>query len=333
MKKILATVPKTAGKYLRIITVDIGKEMLDIPVQIARGKKSGPVLVIAAGEHGTEVNGIAAIDRVFQEISCADLSGTLVAIPAINPKNVQSRTFPQGDDWDTCYKWPGYAKGTPAERITAALAAAVMNDADMVINIHAWSWYSSSCAFTWAKDKLAVRLMKVFGLPFVDCSFGRYCDGRKSSLHPRHNMLTHYVMSRGKSAMLVELRTHHWQFPDSVQAGIRGLRNALITMNMMPGTVTLPEVQLESSGPEEFVYASRPGLYIPVKEIADVVKKGEVLGYLLDLRTGRRTTVKSPCAGGVWLNARVGNGEAGLADMHSHADKGDMLALIKHLKS
>jgi predicted deacylase len=333
MRTVLAAIPKKPGKYVHTVTVDLGgRDTLAIPVHVALGSTPGPVLVMAAGEHGTEVNGIAAVDRVFREIPCADLRGTVMAVPAINTRNVQTRLFPQDGDWDTCYKWPGDLEGTPAERITATLAATVMNDADMVINLHAWSWYSSSCAFTWRRDPLAVRLMRGFGLPFVDCSFGKYCDGRKSSLHPRHNLLTHYVMSRGKSAMLVELRTHHWQFPESVLAGIRGLRNVMISMEMLPGTVSLPEVQLESSGPEELVYAAHSGLYVPVREIADRVKKGETLGYLLDLQTGRRKAVKSPCAGGVWLNARVGKGESGLADMHSFADEGDLLALIKHLK-
>lgn len=335
MKKVLDTVGKAPGKYARVVAVALEQETLAIPVHIARGKRPGPVLLAAAGEHGTEVNGIAAIDRVFQEVACDDLRGTFIAIPAINPHNVQSRDFPRGSNdprgWDTCYRWPGDANGTPAERITAALAAS-MTDADVVINIHAWSWYSSSCAFTWRQDHQAVRLAKVFGLSFVDFSFSKYCEGRKAKLHPKHNMLTHYVMSQGKSAMLVELRTHHWQFPESVAAGMRGLRNVMVAMGMLTGKVSVPAVQFESTGPEEIVHAPRRGLYIPFKEIADVVRKGETLGYLMDVQTGQRTAVKSPCAGGVWLNSRVGRGQASLPDMHSYADRGDMLALIKHVR-
>ena len=336
MKRILETVGGTPGKCVRNVRVALEQGPVSLPVRVARGRKDGPVLVAAAGEHGTEVNGIAVIDRIFQEVSCDRLRGTLVAVPAINPWNVRGRGFPPGVEdpspWDTCYRWPGDVAGTPAERITATLAATVMDDADVVINIHAWSWYSSSCAFTWRGDPRSVRLAKVFGLPFVDFSFPRYCEGRKEKLHPRHNMLTQYILSRGKSAMLVELRTHHWQFPESVAAGLRGLRNVMISLGMLPGEVSLPTRQFESTGKEEVVRASHRGLYVPLKEIGDRVRKDEMLGYLLDMETGRRTEVKSPCAGGVWLNSRVGPGQCALEDLHSYADRGDMLAMIKHIR-
>jgi len=337
MKKVLETIGKKPGKYLRTIDVKLEKETLAIPVHIARGRREGPVLLIAAGEHGTEVNGVAAVDRIFQEVSCDTLRGTLVALPAVNPRNIESRGFQEDvntqNAWDTCYIWPGDFGGTPAERIAATLAASLINDADVVINIHAWSWYSSSCAFTWRKDRRAVRLVKAFGLPFMDTSFACYCDGRKETLHPKHDMLAHYVMARGKSAMLVELRTHHWQFPDSVAAGMRGLRNVLISMGMIPGKETVPAVQFENTGKETIVRAPGRGLYVPLKEIADRVKKGDTLGYLMDLQTGKRTVVKSPCAGAVWLNSRVGKGECSLVDMHSFADRGDMITMIKEVKA
>jgi uncharacterized protein len=330
---LLATVPRRAGKYRRSVTVELADGKMTIPVHLARGRNDGPVVLFAAGEHGHEINGVAAIDRLFQELSCADLCGTLVTVPVINPGNVQARNLARGEGWDTCYGWPGFAQGTPAERITAALSAAVVDAADVVINIHAWSWYASSCAFASPQDPRAVRLARAFGLPFVDFGFPRYTRGPDAPLHPRHNMLTHYATARGKSAVLIELRTHHWQFPDSVNAGMQGLRNVLVCLRLLPGRVRPPATQLETTGKEEFAYASRPGLYMPLKDIADRVRKGDTLGYLLDLQSGRRTAVKSPCTGGVWLNSRVGPGEATLPDMHALADRGDLLALIKHIKA
>jgi len=326
---------KKPGKYTFIVKVLMKKgPPLPIPVHVVQGKRKGPVFLVGAGEHGIEVNGIAAIDRVFRETDPRVLRGTFVGIPAINPANVRSRSWPSGNQgpvlWDSVQTWPGDVKGTPAERIAATLVKAVIDDADVVINIHAWSWYASSCAFTSPRNPTAMRLAKVFGLPFVCFSFFDYCKGINVALHPKHNKLAHYVLAHGKPAMLVELRTHHWLYPPSVADGINGIRNVMKALGMIPGTPVRPKVQHTALG-EEIVRAPKNGLFVPVKQIADRIRKNEALGYLLDLKTGGKTDVRSPCNGAVWLVSRVGKSAVTLPDMHAYADQGDMIALVKHV--
>ena len=333
----LKTRAQKPGRYTFIVNVPMpkGTPSLPIPIHVIRGQKSGPVFLAAAGEHGIEVNGVAAIDRVFRETDPKTLRGTFVGIPAINPANVRSRGWPGGKQgalvWNSARTWPGDIKGTPAERLAATLVKAVIDDADVVINIHAWSWYASSCAFSSPRNPTAVRLTKAFGLPFVGFSFcGDYCNGIDVALHPKHNLLNHYVLAHGKPAMLVELRTHHWLYPPSVTDGMNGIRNVMKTLGMIPGTPVRPRIQHTVLG-EEIVRSPKSGLFVPVKQIADLIRKNEVLGYLLDLKTGGKTDVRSPCAGAIWLVSRVGKSAMTLSDMHACADKGDMLALIKHV--
>jgi len=331
----LKTQAQKPGRYTFIVTVPMpkGTPPLPIPIHVVRGQKSGPVFLVTAGEHGIEVNGVAAIDRIFRETDPQILKGTFVGIPAINPANVRSRLWPgnQGPAlWDSFRAWPGDIKGTPAERITATLVKAVIDSADVVINIHAWSWYSASCAFTSPRNPTAVRLAKTFGLAFVCFSFSEYCKGSAAELHPKHNELSHYVLAHGKPGMLVELRTHHWLYPPSVANGMNGIRNVMKTLGMIPGTPVRPRVQ-HSALDEEIVQAPQSGLFVPLKDIGDRVRKDEVLGYLLDLKTGGKTDIASPCDGAVWLVSRVGKSAMTLSDMHAYADKGDMVALIKHV--
>lgn len=334
MKNVLESIGAKPGKYIRIVTVALKQGTLSIPVHVIRGKKDGPVLVAAAGEHSqVELNGVAAIDRTFRDISCDHLRGTLVAVPVINPRHVLNQgDSPESGKWDTFRTWPGDANGTPAERITANLTKAVMDNADAVINIHAWSWWAASCAFTSARNRQAVRLTRAFGLPFVIFNTP-YCYGDNVRLHPKHNMLTHYILAHGKPGILVELRTQGWLFPDSVEAGRRGLRNAMISLGMISGNLILPPVQFEATR-EKIVSAPCKGLYVPVKEIADRVKKNELLGYIYNLETGSRTEVKSPCGGAVWLNSRVRSSLGTVReDVYAYTNKGDMLALIKYVRA
>jgi predicted deacylase len=131
--------------------------------------------------------------------------------------------------------------------------------------------------------------------------------------------------------MLVELRTQHWLYPPSVAAGITGIRNVMQALGMLPGRPVLPETQYEACE-EEIVDAPCGGLFVPVKEIGDAVRRNAVLGYLLDLETGRQTAVRSPCTGAVWLVSRVGKSGNYVSDLDAYAERGDMLALIKHVK-
>jgi len=52
--------------------------------QVACGAFTGPVVGITAAVHGNELNGIPLIHRLFHEIDCSTLCGTLVAIPVVN---------------------------------------------------------------------------------------------------------------------------------------------------------------------------------------------------------------------------------------------------------
>src|SRR5690554_6574836 len=59
-------------------------EPISIPVMVAAGGSHGPIVGITAAMHGNELNGIPLIQRLFREINCADLCGTLVAVPVVN---------------------------------------------------------------------------------------------------------------------------------------------------------------------------------------------------------------------------------------------------------
>ncbi|HPU16437.1 MAG TPA: succinylglutamate desuccinylase/aspartoacylase family protein, partial [Polymorphobacter sp.] len=55
-----------------------------VPVIVVRGAKPGPRLLLTAAIHGDELNGIAVIHRLANEIDPAGLAGTLVMLPGLN---------------------------------------------------------------------------------------------------------------------------------------------------------------------------------------------------------------------------------------------------------
>ena len=58
--------------------------MIDIPVFVFRGKKKGPRLLIMAGIHGDELNGVESIRRLIVNKSVIPDRGMVIAIPIVN---------------------------------------------------------------------------------------------------------------------------------------------------------------------------------------------------------------------------------------------------------
>ncbi|WP_371815893.1 succinylglutamate desuccinylase/aspartoacylase family protein [Flavobacterium sp. CS20] len=84
---------------------------VDVPVIIERSKKKGPVVLITAGVHGDELNGIEIVRQFLERKMNKPLIGTIICIPVLNVfgfLNMQ-REFPDGRDLNRIF--PGSKKG------------------------------------------------------------------------------------------------------------------------------------------------------------------------------------------------------------------------------
>ncbi len=335
--RVLDQVPAGAGKHTVVVPVPMEDgSVVTIPVHVVQGRRRGTVLLAVAGEHGIEVNGVAALDRLARDLDPADVVGTLIAVPAVNPANVRYRHHthaqPRGQGytwempWNTVGAWPGDARGNPAERIAAALTAAVVADADAVVNLHCWGWHAASCAFATRQCPRVTAMARAFGLTFV-----RFSDLFEKPLHPTRNTLVDYNLGCSRPAFMAELSGHHMLYPESVERALRGVRSVMAHLELLDEDPFEPDAQYEVLD-EAVVSAPRAGLFVPLVRLEQPVAAGEPLGYLLDVATGARTDVASPCEGVVWLVHRIGAAfDVVLEDMHAYADAGDRVAIVKQV--
>lgn len=63
-----------------------------VPVVVVKGAKPGPRLLLTAGIHGDELNGIAVIQRLAREVDPRQLGGTLVMVPGLNTPGLNNST-------------------------------------------------------------------------------------------------------------------------------------------------------------------------------------------------------------------------------------------------
>ena len=72
-----------------------------LPIIIAQGKVEGPTFWLTANIHGNEYTGIPVIHNVINGLDMEKLSGTIVAIPSLNPSGSRViRRYPYYDQKD-----------------------------------------------------------------------------------------------------------------------------------------------------------------------------------------------------------------------------------------
>src|SRR5690348_5575379 len=82
------------------------KTVIEIPVYVFRSIVPGPTLLILAGMHGDEINGIEIVRKLItREDVKKPLCGSIIAIPVINIISFLSgsRDLPDGRDLNRCF--------------------------------------------------------------------------------------------------------------------------------------------------------------------------------------------------------------------------------------
>ncbi len=121
-----------------------------LPVILAQGRQEGPCIWLTAGIHGPEHAGPLVLYRLINESLVAQLRGTIVAIPALSPAGLRTRSRePYHADTDPNRLWPdGKSLGpvdpdtqppTSLELAYRRLFEAIQSSADALIDFHnAW---------------------------------------------------------------------------------------------------------------------------------------------------------------------------------------------------
>jgi predicted deacylase len=244
-----------------------------LPVMIVRGKEDGPKMVILAAQHGRELHGPIGIARVFEALDPAEMNGTLVMLPILNPLAMRMRQqdYPceynryrpaQTTDWNMNRTW-GQNINSYSGVITSFVGEGFVKNADIVIDLHGWG----SASTAWSDNR---ELLLAFG---VEISL-LYQDF--STSHP--GMLDGYASRNGVKAMLVELAPQNQLDPEVVKIAERGILNVLREEKMLSGKLELPARQYLCGCGEETVLATdSDGIVEPMVKLGDYVSKGQLL--------------------------------------------------------
>ena len=242
---------------------------INLHAHVFRAKLPGPTLLVIGGVHGDEINGIEIVRRavrqkMFDNLKC----GSVIAVPLLNVYGFInfSRGFPDGKDVNRSF--PGTKTGSLASRIAYTFTQNILPLADFAIDFHTGgnSIYNYPQVRYSAEDPASIKLAKELNMPFLIKSNLISRSLRKTAHEKGIPMV---VFEGGESLRIDDF---------SINEGLRGLQNVLISKGLVDGTVVKNNNNhLKQKG---WTRANRSGIFMLEKKSGDFVKKGEVLGRI-----------------------------------------------------
>jgi N2-acetyl-L-2,4-diaminobutanoate deacetylase len=113
---------------------------VEIPFTVLRGNSESPRVVILAGVHGDEYEGVAALHQMAAELDPFRLNGTVVIAPVVNPQAFAAglRRNPI-DAADLNRTFPGDPNGSVSNRLASLLLEELIDGNAAMLSLHGWS--------------------------------------------------------------------------------------------------------------------------------------------------------------------------------------------------
>ncbi|RTZ17994.1 succinylglutamate desuccinylase/aspartoacylase family protein [Vibrio aquaticus] len=141
-----------------------------LPVRVFKGEKPGKRIVITAGVHGDEQNGILTAQKIAHELEGKTISGCITIIPAVNLSGIarHSRDFhsaaPDSSSANLNRLFPGNPNGDDASRYANSLWENLLKpNADLAIDLHSQTSGSAYPLYVFADYRLddAIRMARL----------------------------------------------------------------------------------------------------------------------------------------------------------------------------
>lgn len=258
-----------------------------IETTVIHGAKPGPRLWLSAAIHGDEINGIEVIRHVLEKLDPKTLRGTVIAIPIVNVFGFlhQSRYLPDRRDLNRSF--PGSKRGSMASRMANLFMQEVVSQCTHGIDLHTAAQNRDNLPQIRAdlEDAETLSLARAFAAPVL--------------LHSRtrDGSLRAAATERGVKVLLYEAGEAHRFDERAISIGARGVRQVMARLGMTRHRSGEPQRSRFEISRSRWVRAHAGGLLRLEVRLAQVVSKGERLGFVAGTLGEDPAIVKAPFDG------------------------------------
>lgn len=288
---------------------------VSIPLMAVRGLEDGPVLWIGAAMHGQELSGIPVVWEIVKErLDPKNLKGTVVGAPLLNPFSFNGRTyFTPEDGYNINRVFPGDPKGLLTHRLANMVYEEGIKKSDYLIDFHCnveTAMYFSIIKETSDKEawQKSQQMAQAFGITTIEMIL-------KYEAH-RSGTMGDTAGEAGKPNMTIELTPWRRIDPKAVKVGVRGVLNVMKSLGMIEGEIEPQEgvKTLPGKLSRTELNATRGGLVKEIAGVGDAIKKGEVIGQIVDVYGDSVEDIVSPVDGWVLAWPMINNQSAGTGE-------------------
>ena len=273
-----------------------------IPVSIIEGIKPGPILLIDACTHGDEYEGTESIIKLINTIKPNELTGTIVAVPALNFEafaNISRSSITDEQNLNRIF--PGDSTKYITLRLADIYLKRIVKFVDAVITFHGGGDVLhlepivgylpggdevSKKSFEMAKIFNAKYTWRMQNLPFEGVSAIAYRDMYNiPCILPEIGSHCERLNSREKNVGLC----------------YDGIMNVMSYLEMIEERT---QEKVDSMDVElHYIHANNGGIQRLLKKENDIVEEGEILGEIIDVFGNKIEELKAPYRGvviGFW---------------------------------
>jgi uncharacterized protein len=272
-------------KSVGVINVPAGIDTsTSIPVAVVHGARTGPVLALVSGAHGTEYTSIIALEKLIGSLNPSEISGTVIIIPLVNIQSFE-RKVPHVNPIDGISMnrmYPGRMNGTQTERVSYLITKQVVERCDHLIDLHGGDLDESLRPYSyWTKignveqDRISREMVLAFGLDHIIISADRPKDPNAS------RYLENTATTRGKPSITVEAGHAGTVETDDLNALVNGCLNVMRYLKMLPGEVAFISHPVWI-GNVLSITSEQTGIFYPLVRRGTYVEQGMKVGYVTD---------------------------------------------------
>lgn len=258
---------------------------IDLPVFVYRSLQEGPSLLLTAGIHGDEINGIEVVRRLITRKMLSPDFGTVIAIPLVNVYGFinNSRNLPDGKDLNRCF--PGGNVGSLARQIAHIVMSDIMPNVDYGVDFHTGGSKISNYPQirTFLDNEQNLALAKAFGAPYIINSNLIDRSFRKAAAQIGKQVL---VYEGGESLRLDQY---------AIQEGMNGVLRLMHHLGIKKSYLAKQRSTILRE--RSWTRAKMSGIFNSKVQCGDEVNKNQMIAVLTDPYGNLRVPVKSPING------------------------------------
>ncbi len=241
----------------------------------------GPTVLLSSGIHGDEYEGQLAMTKLLAGIELRQVSGRLIVLPSVNMTAVAAGTrLSPLDQMNLNRSFPGNPEGSPTEMLAHYLESVLVPQCDFIIDLHSGgtSLLHSPCSLMrFSTDPVRraslLSAVRAFGAPLCLVKSGQ--PGEEGLLD---RGLAGAAERCGKPLISSELGGGGTVSRHGLEIAERGVRSVLRHWDLLSDggqTIESDVRMVQLGGDDYFVFASADGVYEPLRDLGDMVIKGE----------------------------------------------------------